>query len=382
MRICMTSRNLTAYESWSMDGPFNLSDGHPRHMPSPEQAAILGRTGSLFGAVWHSRFSDVETAAHESFFGALRQRAAPVGSGRVLSCYSSSVAMDIFARSLRERTDRVALIHPTFDNIPDLFKAWGHTLVPVAEATVDAADTAVFDGDVGCVFVTVPNNPTGWILAPDAMRWLARECRCRGVVLALDTSFRGFDTRMWYDSYEVLDAVGVDYVVIEDSGKLWPTQELKAGFLVCGTDTIRLRDAFSDILLTISPVVLALVGGLAQDAAAGGFQRLHDMIGRNRLLVRQTLGELGFPSPPDPDSRVSVERVALPTGVSAQAAYQALNELGVHVLPCGPFHWAEPSEGESFIRLSLARDTDVLEKALRQIAPRLQVMARQAVTFL
>ena len=45
----------------------------------------------------------------------------------------------------------------------------------------------------------------------------------RGTVLVIDACFRAFDGRAQFDSYEVLDATGVEYVVIEDTGKLWPT---------------------------------------------------------------------------------------------------------------------------------------------------------------
>ncbi|WP_202918697.1 aminotransferase class I/II-fold pyridoxal phosphate-dependent enzyme [Saccharothrix deserti] len=363
-----SSQNLTSYESLALAGPLNLSDGHPRQAPTESQAAILDQMTPLYRGAGHSTFEKVETHAHERFFSALGQKSAPIGTGRVLSCYSSSVAVDIFARALRDRTDRVGLLHPTFDNIPDLLRAWGHNLVPVAETALSAHDDSVFDGDIGCVFVTTPNNPTGWVMLPETMRWLARECSARGVVLALDTSFRGFDTRAWYDHYAILEESEVDHVVIEDSGKLWPTQELKAGFLVAGAGDLPLVDAFSDVLLTISPFVLALLGEFAADAADGGFARLHAMVSEHRVFVRNALAELNLPAPPDPESRVSVERVALPPGVSAGEAYTALSDMDVHVLPCGPFHWDEPGEGDSFIRLSLARDTEMLRQAVTRTA--------------
>jgi hypothetical protein len=93
------------------------------------------------------------------------------------------------------------------------------------------------------------------------------------------------------------------FFVIEDSGKLWPTSELKAGFLAYSAPDIPLRDAFSDILLTISPLVLTLIGRLAADAEAGGFAARHELIAANRVQLRSVLADGGLTGPPDPQSR-------------------------------------------------------------------------------
>lgn len=201
------NQNLTSYESTALDGLFNLSDGHPRQRPTAAQAAIFARLGEIFAEATRYSFEDIEALSQQRFFEAVGQRSAPIGEGRILSCYSSSVAMDIFARALRARTERVALIHPTFDNIPDLLRARGNSLVPVSEDALDAHSDSVFgDPSAGCLFVTTPNNPTGWVASEDTLEWLAERCRDRHMLLALDTSFRGFDPRSWYDTYEVLDA--------------------------------------------------------------------------------------------------------------------------------------------------------------------------------
>lgn len=372
------ARNLTSYEVDALAGPFNLSDGHPRQRPTPGQAKVIASIPAMFDEARLRSFEDIENEAHERFFGALGQARAPIGTGRILSCYASSVAMDIVARALSARTRQVALLHPTFDNIPDLLRAWGHVLLPVSQEAFDACSPEVFAADPGCVFVTTPNNPTGWVLTRDSLAWLAGECARRGVVLVLDTCFRGFDRRAWFDTYQVLTDSGVDWVVIEDSGKLWPVAEFKAGFLAFSDSDLPLRDAFSDLLLTMSPVILAVVGLLAQDAAAGGFGQMHEMIAVNRSAIRAGLGEAGLAGPPDPHSQVCVERILLPDGLASSAAYDLLCERGLHVLPCDPFHWNAPAEGANFIRVSLGRDRDLLRTAAGQLATAIALAARPA----
>jgi hypothetical protein len=40
----------------------------------------------------------------------------------------------------------------------------------------------------------------------------------------------------------------------------------------------------------------------------------------------------------------------------------------VHMLPCTPFHWADPDEGLRYIRVSLARPYEVVVTAARTLA--------------
>ena len=57
---------------------------------------------------------------------------------------------------------------------------------------------------------------------------------------------------------------------------------------------------------------------------------------------------------PDADSRVSVERVAIPYGTGSQL-FDRLQGQNVFVLPCRQFHWADPERGEDTVRVALAR---------------------------
>ena len=78
--------------------------------------------------------------------------------------------------------------------------------------------------------MTTPNNPTGWVWTGPVCR-IAEEAGRRRILLCLDASFRGFNTSAQHDSYEILEAVGSDYMVMERPGKLSPTDELRAGFI-------------------------------------------------------------------------------------------------------------------------------------------------------
>ena len=360
---------LTHLESRALRGGLNVSDGHPRMPLTGSQQRIVAGLSDLFHEALRRPFEEVEEQAQRAFLHGIGQRRAPIGTGRLVSCYSSSTAMDMVARALAERTSTVALIHPTFDNIPNLLEARGLTLLPVAEHELDGGEPPHLPREVGAVFVTSPNNPTGWVLPPDALAALAASCARAGRVLVLDTCFRPHDARAQYDTYEILDDAGVEWAVIEDTGKVWPTLELKAGFLAWSERCrLSLPDAFSDVLLSISPVILLLIQRLAEDGVGGGYRELHRLLAGNRALLRGILA--GGPlHVADPDSRISVARIAWHAGgPDAEAVYQELARRGLHVLPCGPFHWARPEEGRRMLRVALGRSSADVSAAARLLA--------------
>ncbi len=365
--------NLTQLEFLALNSEFNLADGHARQSLTAGQSQIVAELPLLFEEGEKRPVEELEREAHAAFFTALGQHSYPSAPGRVLSCYSSSVAMEILSRALAETTGSVALVHPTFDNIADLLRGNGLKLVPLAEDPLhgDDLDTDLLTS-VGCVFVTTPNNPTGRVVSKERLTRLAEQCAAHGVVLALDTSFRGFDTRAHYDHYEVLQASGARWVVIEDTGKLWPTLDLKVGMLVHSENlALPVEKIYSDILLGVSPLILAMVRRFSEDAAAGGLEDLHRFIAGHRAMVREELAGLPGVYVPDPDSRASVERIGL-TDLTGTQVWERLREHNVYALPCRAFHWADPSQGDHTLRLALARSTDPLTQSVRALRHVLQ----------
>jgi enduracididine biosynthesis enzyme MppP len=359
--------NLTEIELEAIHTGINLADGHARYELTASQQKVIDQLGNLFALATETSPVLLDQKAQSAFLRAVGQHSA-ISHSEVLSCYSSSVAMEIFARSLQvSGIQRVALIHPTFDNIPDILRGVGMSLVPISEEfLVDGSGS--LPENVEVLFITTPNNPTGRVLAPEALTHWARECASRGVILVLDSSFRGFDERAQYDHYAILIREGCRYVVMEDTGKLWPTLDLKIGLLVFSRDEeLPLHRIYTDILLGVSPLLLLMIQRFADDARDGGFGELHRFIKSNRALLRKQLSGIPSISFPDVDSRISVERLALSAGFSGSATWQALNGRAIHVLPCRQFYWADPDAGECFIRLALSRPPELIKTAASAI---------------
>lgn len=361
--------NLTLMEVDALtdpDGGLNLTDGHARLELTPQQKAVVARIPEMFAHATRRAFSGIEEAAHTAFLGAIGQHSAPIGTGRILSCYSSTLATDIVARALPAGAI-VAVLHPTFDNIADLFRTRGLRLVPFQEEALLERDWP--GPEAGAVVVTMPNNPTGLVTPEGHLRSLAEHAARHGQTVIVDASFRGQVRDAQYDTYAVLDAAGADWVVIEDTGKLWPMHELKIGMLAYSERTGHpIMRAFSESMLAASPVVLQLVEALAHDWADGGYERSRALVERNRTAVREAIEAAGL-TLADPGSQISVARVALPEGGPDSAQlYEDLRIRGAHVLPCPPFYWADPKSGLRSIRISLARPHEVVRTAAAALA--------------
>ena len=358
----MTS--LTEMQLAGIGTAVNVAEGYPRQRLTASQRAIVGRFPELMQDALDLGFRELEERAHAAFFGALGQASAPVGSGRLTSFYSSSQALDVVARCLQETVDSVAVVTPTLDCIPALLRAWRLEVVPVSESALFAADPfAAIEGSPGAMVIANPNNPTGEHLDPAALTALANACAARGVILVIDQCFRAFDTRTQYDAYDCLDATGVEYVIVEDTGKLWPVSGLKLGFLCTSIGTrLRVAEAMADVLLTASPFVARVVEELSKDMAAGGLDQMHELIARNRALIGDAMETCDEAALADGDSRVSVSRIEL-TEPTATRLWGRLLRHGVHTVPCRPFYWANPEAGEFFLRVALSRNPEDVEQA-------------------
>jgi aspartate/methionine/tyrosine aminotransferase len=93
---------------------------------------------------------------------------------------------------------------------------------------------------------------------------------------------------------------------------------------------------------------------------------MHELIAGNRAIIAEALEDFADASHADGDSRVSVARVEL-TEPSATRIWGRLLQRGVHTVPCRPFYWAEPDEGERYLRVALARNPEDVESAVAAI---------------
>ena len=170
-----------------------------------------------------------------------------------------------------------------------------------------------------------------------------------------------------FDIYQELEESGVSYIAIEDTGKTWPLQDAKVAMLKTSRD---LRDEiypiYTSYLLNVSPFVLSIVREYVEDSEQDNFASVRNLLKRNRVIAKDVLAGsiLQFQEPKSP---VSVAWFKITDSrISATELQKAIRKAGTYVLPGTYFFWSDPQKGEQYIRIALARDTDMFEPAIRR----------------
>lgn len=357
--------SLTADERYAQDISWNLADAHARQRMSPdEEKLILEKFPDIFRAAVGCPYSGLERESALTFLDSLGQ--CPKESD-TLAAYSSSVCTMIVSRLLRLKGWDVSLTRPTFDNLFALLAAEGVAVQP-RDVMAGPANAVVGEDSPRCIFEVSPNNPTGHIISRDELTWLAGFCADTGRLLVLDQSFKGHTDAACFNHYPILEASGADYIVIEDTGKLWPLLDMKVAFLVANKRIgHELRALVDDILLNVSPFHLELVRVYSKYSSQDGrnYDSIRGLIAANRRNLRERIAPV-----PDlltvayPESRVGVEVLDVAPG-DYQCFMDALEERKVAVLPTDKFFWGPHREPlKSQIRIALCRDQQDMSAAL------------------
>ncbi|MBM2618444.1 aminotransferase class I/II-fold pyridoxal phosphate-dependent enzyme [Actinoplanes sp. LDG1-06] len=357
--------NLTQYEWRGLGLPFNLADGHAHQLQDSAQREIVRRLPTIFADGERTRQADLEATYREAFYRLAGQHSA-LGRATLL-CTSASQAIDLIACALARRGMSVTLLEPCFDNLATLLQRRQVRLAPVNEAALApgriAATVAGLRTDA--LFLTLPNNPTGFSLDPSVFEHLAHRCAAEGIVLIVDCTFRFFDARPAWDQYEILARSGVRFICVEDTGKTWPTLELKCGMLAASPELYpALVEPHNDMLLNVSPFVLRLLVEYLADSEQRGLDRTvrrHTRV--NRAALREAMaGSILVPDGRSPE--ISVEWVRVEgAALTGREVVDVLAAAGIGALPGENFFWNEPGRGARHLRFALARDPVMFRSA-------------------
>lgn len=364
--VAETSRfggTLTHDEIPLLPAPLNLTDGHVHRGWSPEETAVIARSAEFFGAVSREMQPQLEAHYVETMARFHGQRHDPARQGHLV-CLTASQALEILANHLRLGGHSVALVEPCFDNLANIFTRHRVPLSPIPDRLLEdpGLDRFLRESTASAICVVSPNNPTGSTLTPANLSVLLAHCRTRGVLLILDASFRAYTPPdQAYDQYAMLMDAGIDYVVIEDTGKTWPTLELKASIMTSST-TLRpaLFDIYTDFLLHASPFALRLLTEFIELSIADGGAYVRGIVAANRATLDDALDGSGLSLVSPPFLSVAWAEVSESSG---EAFARRLARAGVHVLAGDRFYWANPRLGRSMVRIALTRDPEVFARA-------------------
>lgn len=368
-------KNLTELEIEALGAAHNLADGHAYRSWSELEASVVESAARLLHDGDRSRQAEIERDYLATFFALSGQTFDPAASESFF-CFTASSAIEAIANHCRIEAASVALVEPCFDNLGDIMQRHGVDLRPLPESLFDAPgelEEHLARSRPDAVFLVSPNNPTGRRLDRDGFAAAIAYCARYGATLILDACFRFYlEADEVYDQYAMLIESEIDWIVIEDTGKTWPTVELKAPFFSVSRGLARaLGHIYSDFLLHVSPFSLLLVKGFLEVSAADGFAAVLGPISENRRELDRRLGDTVLANAGEAPISLAWLRIEAP--MSAAELTRAAAQGGIHILPGDRFHWSDRARGSEHVRIALARDPALF----RQAAERLAAICRQ-----
>lgn len=363
-----STRKLTTYEWNGLTSTFNLADGHPRQSLLPAQQAILQDMPALFLQAHRGHEVQAKQRFEQAFFHLAGQQSVH-RMNPPLSQYSGSMAIELLVNYLRLHKKSVAFLHPSFDSLADTMRRHGIPLIPLDEDTLCSLTVSSPRLPVDAVYIVCPNNPTGRTLTQQQFRNLVAYCKRHKLLLVIDFCFRFYGSFWDYDQYEILQSSGIDFITTEDTGKTWPTADIKLSMVVASHSIYpELKSISNDFLLCVSPVVFALLTEFIK------LEKPHrrrvwsqTIANKNRKKLRGLLAKSPIEVAGD-TTTMSVEWLSLPKGWKAAGFVDDLAAKGIQVLPGNQFYWHNHASGDRFFRVALLRDATYFQKAIIRLA--------------
>lgn len=368
-------KDLTQLEILHLPETFNLTDGHAHRRLNPSEQAIADAMVPMFQEVEREQQRVLEKAYVDAFYDLMHQTV-DYDQTRYLLLPSASISLEVVANYLRLAGLDLALIEPCFDNLANMFKRHGVALEPIPEMILEAEPAAFEHALQGlhgkALCIVSPNNPTGVSYSPEIFRRLVEFCKRHGRLLILDTSFRAYkEDEHIFDEYALLQQSGIDYMVIEDTGKSWPTKEMKVSILAVSQSIYKdVFNIYTDFIYHHSPFVVRLLTAFVHNSRADHLQGVKDIVRQNRNVLYAGLA--GTMLTPAEKPFASVAWLKIGGGKTALEVVRLLDRHGVFTLPGRQFYWSDERKGDGYIRVSLVRDPETFTRAVRVMAEALK----------
>lgn len=360
-------KNLTQFEIPRLPEVFNLTDGHIHRGWNKSETKIINRLPDLFQKINRETLPDLERDYIGSYFR-LAGQTFDEGKLKYLLCTSASMGLEIVANYLRLNNKSLALIEPCFDNLADIFKRHGIKLEVFDEKYLYSLEIDEFlKGLTSSVICLVtPNNPTGVALTRENLIKISNFCKENNKLLIIDASFRFYTPKEdIFDAYQIIDQSGAEHIFIEDTGKTWPTHDIKVSILAVSKNIYQsIYDIYTDFILHISPFALKLLTEFIKNSIEDELAHVHEIVAENRKLLSEAIQGTFLRATEQYYS--SVAWLDITNDLTAIELKEILDKSGVFVLPGNYFFWSDHKKGDKFIRVALTRDGGKYENAMKK----------------
>lgn len=366
---------------YGLSAPYNLADGHSYLSALHYFDSVVAALPEFWAAAEKTSVPEMEALFKEkfaSYFGLDGLKEHSLFS----VCPTASNSIDIVGAWAKEKNYTVGLVEPTFDNLAQLMRRRGVDLKPIAEvdfADIECLRQIIVEQKLDVLFMVNPNNPTGTVISENMMSAIMDLCVEHGVIVVLDTSFR-FCNNNSVDEYQMLLDKKASFIILEDTGKQWPSLDTKVSLLSYSEDVAAgVRSVYEELYLCSSNLSLRiLIGFIDATQAKGGISYIQSLVRENAkyayeaLSTTQVVVEL-----PSSDATMSVVWLDIEqTGLDDLSLTAYLATYGVAVLPGRYFYWnSHHIAGHNRVRIAVLkpdhvfkRSVDQLKKALHELA--------------
>ncbi|MFT4165675.1 MAG: aminotransferase class I/II-fold pyridoxal phosphate-dependent enzyme [Microlunatus sp.] len=365
---------ITLTERRSLTLNYNLADAQNYVSMDECQLAIIDQLPDIFHTARDTPYAQLKRDFVSTVQCSLGQEHALSEANRTLLCYSATIGLEIaitYIRQTRTAKGSVGLIHPTFDTLSYIAHRHGLDVKPIEESELLDPESLLESRPFDAIILTLPNNPTGFQLSQDHFSNLVRACRSTNTLIVIDCCYRYYSQES-YDFYKVLNAEGVDYLLVEDTGKIFPLLDVKLGLLNCNESLFgEVNSIHSDFLLEVSKFSLLLITRFFKAQDCDARSAYFGTIESNRKRLVSHLKEVG--AKPEGGQNINVQLMRLPSGTTSSEVQKELSRQQVGVIDATKLYWADLARGQSSIRIALARDPMYFSAAIETVQ---QVLAR------
>ncbi|PRD42038.1 1-aminocyclopropane-1-carboxylate deaminase [Phyllobacterium phragmitis] len=292
-----------------------------------------------------------------------------VDPARIAVTTGSSAAFNLAFLVYFDPGDRVAITRPGYPAYRNILGALGLDVVEIATGgsadaslTADALRAAHAEKPLKGVLFASPANPTGAVIAPDALRDIVETARELGIRVISDEIYH----RLCYDSEDVSAlSFADDVTVINSFSKYYCMTGWRIGWMVLPENAVRPIERMAQSLYISAPE-LSQIAAVEAFGATAQLEAVKSRYRRSRDILMRRLPQIGLTlAAPMDGAFYAYCDVSRFTNDSMDFARRMIAETNVAATPGHDF---DPVEGHRTMRFSYAGKVEDMEEALERLA--------------
>ncbi|YBV97580.1 aminotransferase class I/II-fold pyridoxal phosphate-dependent enzyme [Phyllobacteriaceae bacterium JZ32] len=292
-----------------------------------------------------------------------------VDPARIAVTTGSSAAFNLAFLVYFDPGDRVAITRPGYPAYRNILRALGLEVVEIAAGggtdaslTADELRAAHAEKPLKGVLFASPANPTGAVIAPEALRDIVGTARELGIRVISDEIYH----RLSYDHEDVTAlSFADDLTVINSFSKYYCMTGWRIGWMVLPKDAVRPVERVAQSLYISAPE-LSQIAAIEAFGATAELEAVKSRYRRSREILMRRLPEISLTlAAPMDGAFYAYCDVSRFTNDSMDFARRMIAETNVAATPGHDF---DPVEGHRTMRFSYAGKVEDMEEAIERLA--------------